>query len=141
MRGRLRVGLAVTTFALSACRAGIGQTFEPGAEHVPGPANFLIRVEPPDAIGRVAFTEHGDKVVLFKASRGEERFLLGTDLPSTLRARVDGRECTGSIEMVSDIEYDGTLTINASDCELHLDLAHRAGAANHGLVDDGPIPS
>jgi hypothetical protein len=111
----------------------------PASSTSPGPANFVIRVEPPDAVDRVAFAGYGDRVVLFAASRGDDRFLLGTDLPSTLRARVDGRDCAGSIEMVSDIEYDGTLTISASGCELHLDLAHRAGAVDHLLADDGPV--
>ena len=129
----------LAAFLLSGCGVSVGRTFEPGVEHIPGPANFLIRVEPPDAIDRVAFTGYGGNVVLFAASRGEDRFLLGTDLPSNLRARVDGRDCAGSIAMVSDIEYDGTLTITAADCELHLDLAHRTGDVDHGLMDDGPV--
>jgi hypothetical protein len=134
------VGL-VTVVVLAGCNAIVGRTFEPGVEHIPGPANFLIRVEPPDAVDRVAFTGYGDRVVLFAASRGDERYLLGSDLPSILRARVDGRACVGSIEMVSDIEYDGTLTISDADCELRLDLAHRVGAIDHALVDEGPVAS
>jgi len=144
MRGRADrrwlVGV-FAVFALAGCDAIADRTFEPGVEHVPGPANFLIRIEPPDAADRVAFTGYGDSVVLFAASRGDERYLLGSDLPSTLRARVDGRECVGSIEMVSDIEYDGTLTISAAECELRLDLAHRVGTVDHALVDDGPVAS
>ena len=126
---------------LAGCEAIVGQTFEPGVEHIPGPGNFLIRIEPPNAVDRVSFSAYGDNVVLFAASRGDERYLSGTDLPSTLRARVDGRDCAGSIVMVSDVEYDGTLTITDSGCELSLDLAHRPGTIDHGLEGEGPVAS
>jgi hypothetical protein len=113
----------------------------PVVEHLPGPASFLIRVMPPDALDRVAFAGYGDRVVLFAASRGEDRYLHGTDLPSTLRARVDGRDCIGSIEMTSGVEYDGTLAIDPTGCSLRLDEAHPLGAVDHGLSDDGPVAS
>lgn len=131
----------LTVALLAGCDQIVGRTFEPGVEHVPGPANFLIRIVPPEAVDRVAFAGYGDRVVLFAARRGDERYLLGSDLPSTLRARVDGRDCVGSIVMVTDIEYDGTLTISADGCELRLDLAHGVGALDHALVDDGPVAS
>lgn len=131
----------LAVFVLASCEAIAVRTFEPGVEHVPGPANFLIRIEPPDAADRVAFSGYGDNLVLFAASRGAEHYLLGNDLPSTLRARVEGRDCAGSIAMVSDVEYDGTLTVTASDCELRLDLAHPVGSIDHGLEDDGPVAS
>jgi hypothetical protein len=139
--GRLPVWLVAVGLIASGCATGIGQTFEPGVEHVPGPANFVIRILPPEVADRVSFTGYGDRVVLFSASRGTERFLLGTDLPSALRARVDGRDCSGSIEMVSDMEYDGTLTIQGVDCDLRLDQAHRVGVVDHRLQDNGPVAS
>jgi hypothetical protein len=136
------LGGVLAMIVLSGCQAIVGQTFEPGVEHIPGPGNFLIRVEPPDAVDRVSFTAYeGGNVVLFSASRGDERYLSGTDLPATLRARVDGRDCAGSIVMVSDVEYDGTLTISGSDCELRLDLAHRPGMVDHMLESEGPVAS
>jgi hypothetical protein len=63
------------------------------------------------------------------------------DLPSTLRAHVDGLDCTGSIEMVSDLEHDGTLTIKGDACELRLDLVHRTETVDHQLEDCGPVAS
>jgi hypothetical protein len=122
----------------AAVLAGCGAT---GVEQIPGPASFLIRVEPPDAVDRVAFAGYGDTVVLFAASRGEERYLLGSDLPSTLRARVDGQDCLGTIEMASGVEYDGTLALDATGCSLRLDESHPLGAVDHGLSDDGPVAS
>jgi hypothetical protein len=134
---------SVLSFAVAACGIGVGRTFEPGVEHVPGPGIFLIRVVPADAIDtrQIKFTAYGDETVLSQSRRGDERFLSGLDLPSTLRVLVDGRVCAGSIDMVSDMEYDGTLTIGDATCELRLDLAHRAGTIDHALEDDGPIAS
>jgi len=43
--------------------------------------------------------------------------------------------------MVSDMEYDGTLTIEGDACELRLDLVHRAGTVDHQLEDGGPVAS
>jgi hypothetical protein len=128
---------ALALVAVSACAS-----FEPEArELIPSPANFLIRIVPPTAVDRVSFAAYGDNVVLFAAHRGDDRYLLGTDLPSTLRARVDGRDCTGSIEMVSGAEYDGTLTIDGGSCALRLDATHPADAVDHRLEDDGPVAS
>lgn len=143
MRGRAPVACAIALVAVTACGTGIGQTFEPGVEHIPGPGFFLIRVVPADAIDdrRISFTGNGDRTVLFHSHRGQDRFLSGLDLPATLRATVDGLECSGSIEMVSDLEYDGTLTIEGDACELRLDLVHRTGTVDHQLEDGGPVAS
>ena len=78
---------------------------------------------------------------MFLSHRGQDRFLSGLDLPSTLRAHVDGLECEGSIEMITDMEYDGTLTIEGARCDLWLDLAHRPETIDHQLEDDGPMAS
>ena len=143
MRGRAPVACAIALVAVTACGTGIGQTFEPGVEHIPGPGFFLIRVVPAEAIDdrRISFTGIGDTTVLFHSHRGQDRFLSGLDLPATLRATVDGLECSGSIEMVSDMEYDGTLTIEGDACELRLDLVHRTGTVDHQLEDGGPVAS
>ena len=112
-------------------------------ERVPGPGSFVVKVVPGEAIDtqQVRFSAYGDRTVLFASHRGEDRFLTGVDLPSTLRAHVDGRDCEGSIDLVTDIEADATLTIDDDGCELRLDLRHPTGAVDHHLDDDEPIAS
>jgi hypothetical protein len=133
----------VGLFAIPACGTGIGQTSEPGVEHIPGPGFFVIRVVPGDAIDarRIEFPAYGDRTVKFPGRNGADRYLTGISLPATLTAVVDGQQCVGSIAILSDVEYDGTLTIDGPGCELRLDLAHRAGTIDHHLEDDGPIRS
>jgi hypothetical protein len=137
------IACASALVAVTACGTGIGQTFEPGVEHIPGPGFFLIRVVPADAIDDrgISFTGNGDRTVLFHSHRGQDRFLSGLDLPSTLRAQVDGLDCSGSIDIVSDLEYDGTLTIDGDTCELRLDLVHRTETVDHQLEDGAPVAS
>ena len=139
--GALAVAVGIVTVV--GCGTGIGRTFEPGVEHVPGPGYFLVRIVPADAIDtrHITLAGNGDRTILFLSHRGDERFLSGVDLPSTLRAHVDGRECSGSIEIASDVEYDGTLTIDGDACALRLDLAHRPETVDHQLEDDGPMAS
>jgi hypothetical protein len=139
--GRIVLAGVASTALLGCAAYSPSATFQDGVELVPGPAHFVIRIEPPEASPRVAFSGYGDTVVLFAASHGDERYLLGTDLPSTLQARVDGHDCTGSIEMVTDMEYDGTLRIDRDTCSLTLDRSHPTGAVEHDLVDDGPVAS
>ena len=133
------VGLVV----LAGCDTGIGATFEPGVEHIPGPGTFVVKVVPGRALDdrRIRLSAYGDHTVLFVAHRGDDRYLIGMDLPSTLRAHVDDSDCSGSIDLVSDIEYDTTLTIDGEGCELRLDASHRTGAIDHHLQDDGPMAS
>ena len=121
-----------------------GATFEEGVEHIPGPGNFVVRVEPSEAIDErsIVFTAYEDHpTVLFRARRAEHGFLSGLDLPSTLRASVDGIPCAGSMELVSDMEADGTLRVDADSCALALDLQHRTGAIEHHLEELGPVAS
>ncbi|HET8784741.1 MAG TPA: hypothetical protein VFM38_03840 [Candidatus Limnocylindrales bacterium] len=143
MRGKSFVALTLALFVASACGTGIGATFEPGVEHVPGPGSFVVKVVPGDAVDdrRIRFSAYGDHTVLFVAHRGDDRYLLGGDLPSTLRAHVDGADCSGSVDLVSDMESDATLTIDGQRCDLRLDLSHRAGTVDHMLEDDGPMAS
>lgn len=123
MPGLIRFALVVAVLVLGGCSARPGPTFEPGVEQLPGPGYFLIRIVPAVAIDtrRIALAGDGHKTVLFLSHRRDDRFLSGTNLPSTLRAQVDGRECVGSIEIATDIEFDGTLTIKSDGCELRLD--------------------
>jgi hypothetical protein len=143
MSRRLLVASMVGLVVLAGCGTGVGTTFEPGVEHIPGPGTFLVKVVPGDAIDdrRIRLSAYGDHTVLFRAHRGDDRYLIGTDLPSTLRAHVDDSDCSGSIDLVSDIEYDTTLTIDGEGCELRLDASHRTGAIDHQLEDDGPMAS
>ena len=133
------VGLVV----LAGCGTGIGATFEPGVEHIPGPGTFLVKVVPGDAVDdrRIRLSAYGDHTILFLAHRGIDRYLSGVDLPSTLRAHVDGADCSGSIDLASDMEYDATLTIDGDRCDLKLDLSHRTGTIDHRLEDEGPMAS
>ena len=143
MRGTSSLGLVLALCVVSACASGIGATFEPGVEHLPGPGSFVVKVVPGAAVDdrRIRFSAYGDHTALFVAHRGNDRYLIGTDLPSTLRAHVDGADCSGSIDLVSDMESDATLTIDGERCDLTLDLSHPAGAIEHLLEDDGPIAS
>ena len=134
---------ALSLMCLVGCGSGVGATFEQGVEAIPGPGHLVIRIDPPEMIDErsIRLSGYGDRIVLFRASRGEDRFLVGLDLPSTVRAYVDGRECAGEIQMLSGIEYDGTLTIEHDACELRSDLAHPEGAIDHHFVDDSPVAS
>lgn len=136
---RLVVSLVVA-FVTSACSSVVGQTFEPGVEHLES-ASLVIRIEPPDAIDdrRIVLTSYEDEpTVVFPALRGDGRFLTATTLPSTLNAWVDDARCVGSIELLSGTEADGTLTIDGQVCSLRLELRHREGAIDHGLEDFVP---
>lgn len=123
--------------------AGCGEaarTFEDGVERLPGPASFVVRIDPPAAadMSRIEFTACDDAPAhVFPARRGVERYLTGTTLPSTLKARVDGPACDGSIGLQEDLEADATLTVTAEGCTLLLDLLHRPGSIDHHL-EDGP---
>lgn len=127
--------------AVVALVAGCGEaarTFEEGIEYVPGPASFVVRIEPPAAAdtSRVEFTAYDDEPMrTFPSRRGVDRYLTGITLPSTLQARVDGSRCQGSIELLEDLEADATLTIAADGCELRLDLVHRLESIDHQLRD------
>jgi hypothetical protein len=124
--------------AVFAC-AMPGQTFEPGVEHLPGPAAYVVAVEPPQAADAKIELLMGETVTRnFPAERGEARYLTGISLPSTLTARVDGRPCGGSILIGEDLEADATLSVTADGCELRLDLLHRMGSIDHKLEDRGP---
>lgn len=118
--------------------AEAGRTFEDGVEHLPGPASFVVRIDPPAAADTslIEFTAYDDESTpTFPARRGVERFITGTTLPSTLQARVEGAACQGSIELLEDLEADVTLTVTADGCGLRLDLLHRPGSIDHQLQD------
>lgn len=121
--------------------AGCGEaarTFEDGVEHLPGPATFVVRVDPGAAAdaSEIEFLAYDDAPMRTSpARRGAERYLTGITLPSTLRAHLDGVACRGSIDLMEDLEVDATLTVVAGGCELRLDLVHRLGSVDHQLRD------
>lgn len=116
-----------------------GRTFEPGVEHLPGPASYVVAVEPPAAAdAKIELLMDQTVTRMFPAERGEARYLTGISLPSTLTARVDGRRCGGAIVIGEDLEADATLSVMADGCELRLDLLHRTGTIDHKLEDSGP---
>jgi hypothetical protein len=124
--------------AVAAC-AVPGATFEQGVEHVPGPASYVVAVEPPAAVDAAIELLMGETVTrMFPARRGEARYLTGLSLPSTLTARVDGRPCDGAIVIGEDLEADATLSVMADGCDLRLDLLHRTGTIDHHLEDSAP---
>lgn len=131
-------GVAVAVIVVGCAKAG--GTFEDGVEHLPGPASFVVRIDPPAVAetSLIEFTAYDDDPTpTFPARRGVERYITGTTLPSTLQARVDGAACQGSIDLLEDLEADATLTVTADGCALRLDLLHRAGSIDHRL-DDAP---
>jgi hypothetical protein len=119
-------------------------TFQEGVELVPGPGYLLIRIEPPDAAAtrqiRVMSGVDG-RVVLFASHEGKDRYVSGMALPSTVTVWVDGNRCDGSLDVISEVEYDMTLKIDEIDCSLTFDRSHPPGAINHVLEDDGPVAS
>jgi len=115
------------------------RTFEPGVEHLPGPASYVVAVEPPDsADANIELLMDETVTRMFPAERGEARYLTGTSLPSTLTALVDGRPCDGAIVIGEDLEADATLSVMADGCTLRLDLLHRTGTIDHKLEDSVP---
>jgi hypothetical protein len=137
--GLVPVLLAAVTFG--GCGTGMGRTFEPGKEYVPGPAILVVRVVPPEArdTRRIELSTADGSVKAFRSHAGEDRFLTGVTLPSTLNASVDGVRCDGSMPVSGDIEYDATLRIDASGCSLQLDRSHPPDAIDHALQDDDPL--
>jgi hypothetical protein len=116
-----------------------GQTFEQGVEHLPGPASYVVAVEPPSAAdAKIEMLMDETVTHMFPAERGEARYLTGIGLPSTLTARVDGRPCDGAIVIGEDLEADATLSVMADGCDLRLVLLHRTGTIDHKLEDSGP---
>jgi hypothetical protein len=119
-------------------------TFQEGVELVPGPGYLLIRIEPPEAAATRQIRVMGGvdhRVVLFASHQGEDRYLSGVALPSTVTVWVDGARCDGSVDVISDVEYDMSLGINGIECSLTLDRSHSPGAIDHVLEDDGPVAS
>lgn len=120
--------------------AGCGdaaRTFEPGVEHLPGPASVLAHIEPAAAVRTSLIellTEDGS-IRTFPGRRDDARYLSGTTLPATLRARVDGAPCTGEIDLIEDFQADVTLTVTPKGCDLRLDLQHPTGSIDHRLED------
>ncbi len=135
------LGTRLRLMALAVLVGGCGEaarTFEPGVEHLPGPSSFVVRIEPTAAADRsaITFTAYDGAVIeTFPARRDEARYALGTTFPSTLRAQVDGVDCDGAIDLPENTEADATLTIEATGCDLRLDLLHRYGTIEHGLED------
>lgn len=78
---------------------------------------------------------YDEPTLTFPSRRDAKRYLTGTTLPSTLRARVDGAACEGNVELQEDLEADVTLTVTADGCTLRLDLLHRPGSIDHQLED------
>lgn len=135
------LGTCLRLSAIAALVAGCGEaarTFEAGVEHLPGPASFVVRIDPAAAADTslIEFIAHDDDPMpTFPARRGVDRYLTGTTFPSTLRARVDGSGCEGTIELLENLEADATLTIDAIGCALRLDLLHRPESIDHRLED------
>lgn len=124
--------------AVAAC-AMPGLTFEPGVEHLPGPASYVVTVEPPAAVdAKIELLMDETVTRMFPAERGEARYLTGISLPSTLTARVDGRPCDGAIIIGEDLEADATLSVKVDGCDLRLDLLHHTGTIDHKLEDSAP---
>ena len=116
-----------------------GRTFEDGVEHLPGPASYVVAVEPPAATdAKIELLMDETVTRMFPAENGEARYLTGISLPSTLTARVDGRPCDGAIVIGENLEADATLSVRANGCDLRLDLLHRAGTIDHKLEDSVP---
>lgn len=127
----------MVVLAIAGCGEA-GRTFEDGVERQPGPASYVIRIDPPATAdtARIELTADDDETTpSFPARRGVDRYLAGTTLPSTLRARVDGSTCEGSIDLLEDLEADATLTITPDGCTLRLDVRHRPGSFDHQLED------
>jgi hypothetical protein len=130
--------LALAVGAVAGC-AMPGQTFEPGVEHMPGPASFVVAIEPPFAVDRsIELLMDATVTRTFLAERGESRFLTGLSLPANLTARVGGQVCEGAIGIAEDMEADATLSVLADGCDLRLDLLHRMGTIDHSLDDSTP---
>lgn len=127
------------------------RTFEPGVEHLPGPAWYLIHIQPDDAVdGRdIALRRDGEDLVrvsdlLHTRDRaanhgsvlmtdGSRRFVSGIALPMVLSVEVDGVPCVGVLELVVGRETDATLTIDADGCSLRRDRVHPPEVVDHGL--------
>jgi hypothetical protein len=134
----IRTALALLLVGVAAC-AQPGRTFEPGVEHLPGPASYVVAVEPAAAADRQIELLMDETVTrMFPAEHGAARYLTGTSLPSTLTARVDGRTCAGAIAIGEDLEADATLSVTLDGCDLRLDLLHRTGTIDHKLEDIAP---
>ena len=138
--------VAVGAIGVTGCAGySAGATFQDGVELQPGPAHVLIRIEPPHAATTrrimLGSGEVGGQIVLFASHRGTDRYLGGWDLSSTVTAWVDGTRCDGSLDLRSDLEYDGSLQIDGDECSLTLDRSHPLGAIDHALENDGPVAS
>jgi hypothetical protein len=121
--------------ALAGC-AIPAQTFEQGVEHLSGPASYVVTIEPPAAIeANIELLMDETVTHTFPAKRGGARYLIGTSLPATLRARIGNRACDGAIVIAEDMEADATLSVEADGCDLRLDLLHRTGTIDHMLED------
>jgi hypothetical protein len=123
---------------LAACVPGFAdRTFEPGVEHLPGSAWYLILIEPDEAVeGRdIVIRRDGEdltRVADLLSTRdraanhgsvletdGTRRFVSGITLPMVLSAAVDGVPCAGVLELVVGRETDATLSIDTQGCSLH----------------------
>ena len=134
------LGSCLRLMALAVLVGGCGEaarTFEPGVEHLPGPASVVVRIEPAAAAttSLIELLTDDGSIRTFPGRRDDARYLSGTALPATIRAQVDEAPCTGEIDLIEDFQEDATLTVTPEGCDLRLDLQHPTGSIDHGLDD------
>jgi hypothetical protein len=127
-------------------------------ERMPGPAWYLVTVEPEEAIDTrdIVLTSNGDHHVRVEdvlAGEAPSGTLLVSDghrllsvitvpwPPSFLHAAVDGTRCDGQVELTEDHEVDVTLVVAQERCALVLDRRHRKEDGVHRVVETEPGPS
>jgi hypothetical protein len=153
--GRWPVVALAVALVLTGCSLAAPDDVPVGTPHegLPGPAWYLLTIEPDDAIEtRDIVLSPYDGVEIrprdligsggLAATGGADLFALDghrvvhdIGLPSTLQATVDGRPCEGTVELLEDMESDATLTIEGDRCVLRLDHRHRMEDLHHGLED------
>ena len=149
LRGTLAYLLVTTAVGCSPTLPD--RTFEPGVEHLPGPAWYLVRIEPDEAVEGRDIVILGDGEEVFRVADllrstdraenhgnvlmtdGSRRFVDGISLPVVLSAAVDGVPCAGVLELVVDRETDATLSIDGDGCTLRRDRVHPPEVVDHGL--------
>ncbi len=156
---RLAVVAVTVAILLGACSALPPelQPEETAFEGHPGPAYYLLTIEPDEAIDTrdIVLTIGGDLQVRPRALLGVTDLATsgGADIhakdgkrlvhqivaPGTLVASVDGVRCDGVVDQLEDMESDATLSIDGDTCALRLDRRHRMEDIDHRL-DDEPAP-
>jgi hypothetical protein len=155
--------LAVAALGVGLVVGGCSTLSQPGrpaetalASH-PGPAYYLLTIEPDaaidtrdivlttydgaetrprDLLGPTDLAESGGADIHAKDGR---RLVHQIGIPAILEATVDGIPCEGRVELLEDMESDATLLIDGERCVLRLDQRHRMDVLRHRL-DAEPAP-